>query len=192
MRFTAMPLAGAFTVEGDEAVDERGSFLRVFCQREFRAHGLPPTFVQTSISRNRLRGTLRGLHYQAAPRAEGKLVRCIRGSLYDVIVDLRPESPTFGQHIGVQLDEENHRALYVPERFGHGFITLKDNTVASYQVGEFYTPAEEGGLRYDDPDLGIDWRFPASDLVLSDKDRRHPRLSDLPRYFDVAEPAACA
>lgn len=172
MRVTAMPLAGAFTVEGDEAVDERGSFLRVFCQREFRAHGLPPTFVQTSISRNRLRGTLRGLHFQAAPRAEGKLVRCIRGSLYDVIVDLRPESPSYLRWHAVELHDERDCALYIPPGLAHGFQTLADGTDVLYHITDFYVPELARGVRWNDPAFAVDWPLPVA--VMSERDRALP------------------
>ena len=169
MKFTETKLAGAFIVDVDERNDDRGFFARTFCQNEFAAHGLKTTIAQTNMSFNHAAGTLRGMHFQFPPAAETKFIRCPLGALHDVIVDLRPESATYRQHVGVELTAHNHRALYIPERFGHGFITLVDNTVASYQVGEFYVPGLEGGLRHDDPDLDIDW--PRVPTVISDKDR---------------------
>ena len=169
MRFFETKLQGAFIVEVEERSDNRGFFGRTFCQEEFAAHGLKTSIAQANMSFNHSAGTLRGMHFQFPPAAETKFIRCPLGALYDVIIDLRPESPTYGEHIGVELNQENHKALYVPERFGHGFITLRDNTAATYQVGEFYTPGLEGGLRYDDPDLGIEW--PMVPTLLSDKDQ---------------------
>lgn len=168
MIFTETPLAGAWIVELEERSDERGFFARTFCQEEFAAHGLKTSIAQANCSFNHRAGTLRGMHFQYPPAAETKFIRCTQGALYDVIVDLRPESPTYLQHVGVELTARNRKALYVPERFAHGFITLVDDTEASYQVGEFYTPGSEGGLRHDDPDLGIAW--PIATAVISDKD----------------------
>ncbi len=168
MKFEETPLAGAFVVDLEPRLDERGFFARAFCQNEFAEHGLRTTIAQANISWNASAGTLRGMHFQYPPAAETKFIRCTQGGLYDVIIDLRPESKTFGKHFGIELTASNHRALYVPERFGHGFITLADNTEATYQVGEFYTPGKEGGLRFDDPALGIDW--PISPTVVSEKD----------------------
>lgn len=170
MIFTETELAGAFVIDPELRHDERGFFARTFCQEEFAAHGLKTTVAQANVSQSARAGTLRGMHFQFPPAAETKLVRCSKGALYDVIVDLRPESPTFGRHVGVELTAENRRALYVPERFGHAFITLVDDTEAAYQVGEFYTPGLEGGLPWDDPDLAIQW--PIGPTVMSDKDRR--------------------
>ena len=168
MIFTETKLTGAFIVEVEPREDERGFFARTFCQDEFAKHGLKTTIAQANMSFNHKAGTLRGMHFQFPPAAETKFIRCPLGALYDVIIDLRPESPTFGEHIGVELNQENHRALYVPERFGHGFITLTDNTVATYQVGEFYTPGLEGGLRFDEAAFGIAW--PIAPVVISGKD----------------------
>jgi dTDP-4-dehydrorhamnose 3,5-epimerase len=168
VKFTETKLQGAFIIDVEERPDERGFFARTFCQNEFEAHGLKTSIAQANMSFNHKVGTLRGMHFQYPPAAETKFIRCPLGALYDVIIDLRPESKTYGEHIGVELTSENHRALYVPERFGHGFITLTDNTVASYQVGEFYTPGMEGGLRYDDPVFGIEW--PTAATVISEKD----------------------
>src|SRR5262245_32030802 len=177
MLFTETALEGAFVIDLAPHADERGFFARTFCQAEFAAHGLKPTIAQANLASNRLKGTLRGMHFQCPPAAESKLVRCTRGAILDVIVDLRPESPTYLQHVAVELTEENHRALYVPERFAHGYQALLDNTETSYQMGEFYTPAAEGGLRYDDPRLGLRWPLPVT--AITDKDRSWKLLDEI-------------
>ncbi len=169
MIFTETKLKGAFVLDLERREDSRGFFARGFCQNEFRARGLKPTVAQGNIASNIRKGTLRGMHFQFPPAAESKLVRCTRGAIYDIIVDLRPESATYLQHVGVELNEDNQRALYVPERFAHGYQTLTDKTDTSYLVGEFYTPEAEGGLLYDDPSLNLSWPLPVS--VVSDKDR---------------------
>lgn len=176
MIFTETKLAGAFVIDIERKEDSRGFFARVFCQREFEAHGLKPVIAQANVAFNRVKGTLRGMHFQFPPVAETKLVRCTRGGILDVIVDLRPESPTFLDHIAVELSEENSRALYVPERFAHGYQVLRDSTETSYQVGEFYAPGCEGGLLYDDPRLGLNWPLPVSEI--SEKDRLWKRIDD--------------
>lgn len=168
MIFTETKLKGAFIVDLDRKTDERGFFARTFCQHEFREHGLRSMTAQANVALNTKKGTLRGMHFQYPPAAETKLVRCTRGALLDIIVDLRPESPTYLDHICVELNEDNMRALYVPERFAHGFQALRDNTVTSYQMGEFYKPDAESGFRYDDPLLGLSWPLPVS--VISPKD----------------------
>ena len=162
MIFTETKLKGAFIIELDRKKDERGFFARAFCQKEFEAHGLKSTIAQANVAHNIRQGTMRGMHFQYPPAAETKLVRCTRGAILDIIVDLRPESPTFLQHISVEMNEDNQRALYVPERFAHGYQVLRDNTDTSYQVGEFYTPGCEGGLLYDDPALGLKWPLPVT------------------------------
>ena len=172
MRFTPTRLSGAFILDPERREDERGHFARTFCRREFAAHGLRPDIAQANTAWNARKGTLRGMHYQVAPAAETKLVRCTRGALWDVIVDLRPDSPTFLEHVGVELSAANGRQLFVPELFAHGYITLADDTEAAYQVGEFYAPDAERGIRYDDPALGIDWPVPVE--VISDKDAAWP------------------
>jgi dTDP-4-dehydrorhamnose 3,5-epimerase len=172
MRFTPTRLSGAFILDPERREDARGHFARTFCRREFEAHGLKPDIAQANIAWNARKGTLRGMHYQVAPAAETKLVRCTRGALWDVIVDLRPDSPTFLEHVGVELSAENGRQLFVPELFAHGYITLADDTEAAYQVGEFYAPDAERGIRYDDPALGIAWPVPVE--VISDKDAAWP------------------
>src|SRR5262245_32106137 len=177
MIFTETRLKGAFIIDLDRKTDERGFFARAFCQNEFRDHGLKPTIAQANIASNLKKGTLRGMHFQYPPAAESKLVRCTRGAILDIIVDLRPESRTYLEHIAVELNEDNMTALFVPERFAHGYQALRDNTDTSYQVGEFYTPSAEGGLRYDDPRLGLEWPLPVS--VISPKDQAFLPLHDI-------------
>jgi dTDP-4-dehydrorhamnose 3,5-epimerase len=169
MRFVATELEGACLVEPEPHKDSRGFFARTFCAQEFRGHGLTDTFVQCNTSWNAQRGTIRGLHYQLAPSCEVKLVRCTAGSLWDVIVDLRPESPTYLRHLGVELTAINRRALYIPAMFGHGFQTLEDGTEVFYQMSEYYMPELARGLRYDDPKLGISW--PLEVTSISEKDQ---------------------
>lgn len=177
MIFTETRLKGAYIVDIDRKEDSRGFFARVFCQKEFEAHGLKPVIAQANIAFNVKRGTLRGMHFQYPPAAETKLVRCTRGAILDIIVDLRPESPTFLQHIGIELSEDNQRALFVPERFAHGYQVLRDKTETSYQVGEFYTPSSEGGLRYDDRRLGLQWPLPVA--AISEKDTSWKLFDDI-------------
>src|SRR5689334_15405909 len=160
MIFTETKLRGAFIIDIKRMEDSRGFFARAFCQNEFKDHGLKPVIAQANVAFNKKKGTIRGMHFQYPPTAETKLVRCTRGAILDIIVDLRPESPTYLEHISVELTEEDHRALYVPERFAHGYQALRDGTETSYQVGEFYTPPSEGGLRYDDPKLNLSWPLP--------------------------------
>jgi dTDP-4-dehydrorhamnose 3,5-epimerase len=169
MLFTETDLPGAFIIDLERREDERGFFAREFCQEEFGAHGLKPAVVQVNLAFNAKAGTLRGMHFQYPPAAETKIVRCVRGAILDIIVDLRPESPTYLKHIEVEINEDNWRALYVPERFAHGYQVLKDNTVMSYHVSEFYTPSAEGGLLHDDPALGLSWPMPIS--MISERDR---------------------
>jgi dTDP-4-dehydrorhamnose 3,5-epimerase len=175
MRFIAAKLEGAWIIEPEPHEDSRGFFARTFCAREFRNKGLVETFVQCNISWNTRKGTVRGLHYQFPPSCEVKLVRCTAGSLWDVVVDLRPNSPTYLQHFGVELTPRNRRALYVPEMFAHGFQTLEDDTEVFYQMSEFHAPELAAGLRYDDPELGIRW--PHLVTSISDKDRMWAPLS---------------
>ncbi len=172
MIFKETPLKGAFVVELEPFHDERGFFARAFCRREFEAHGLKPEVAQSNLSFSRKRGTLRGMHYQVPPASETKFIRCTRGAIYDVIIDLRPDSPTYLQHYGVELSAENRRAIYVPELFAHGCQTLTDDTEIVYLVSEFYTPGCERGLRFDDPAFKIDWPLPVE--VISEKDRSWP------------------
>jgi len=174
MRFVTTRLAGAFIIEPEPQSDARGLFARTFCAREFKQQGLATTFAQCSTSFNVARGTLRGLHYQLAPACEVKLVRCTAGAIHDVIVDLRRDSPTYRQHLEVELTAHNRRALYVPEMFAHGFQTLEDKTEVLYQISEFYTPDKSTGVRFDDPKLGIPWPLPVT--AMTDKDRNWPLL----------------
>jgi dTDP-4-dehydrorhamnose 3,5-epimerase len=175
--FTPTRLPGAYLVDIEARCDERGFFARAWCAREFEQHGLSARFVNANISHNLRKGTLRGMHYQRAPYAESKVVRCTRGSVFDVIIDLRPHSSTLGEWIGVELTAANHRMLVVPEGFAHGFVTLVDDTEVTYQVSEYFTPEAEGGVRWDDPAFAIDW--PVEVRVVSDKDRSWP-LVDTP------------
>jgi dTDP-4-dehydrorhamnose 3,5-epimerase len=172
MIFTPTELRDATIIDMEPFQDERGFFARTWCQREFAEQGLVANVVQANMSSNRRKGTVRGMHYQRAPHAETKLVRVVRGAIYDVIIDLRPESPTFKGWVGVELSAENRRALYVPEGFAHGFQTLADDTEVLYQVSAFYTPGAEGGLRHDDPAFAVRWPLPVS--VISPKDAGWP------------------
>jgi dTDP-4-dehydrorhamnose 3,5-epimerase len=172
MIFTETKLPGAYIIDIQKLEDTRGFVARAWCQKEFAAHGLSPCLVQANISWNKRQGTLRGMHYQVAPYAEAKLVRCTRGAIYDVIIDVRPNSPTYKQWIGVELRADNYKLLYVPEYFAHGFQTLEDNTEVTYQVSQFYAPGSERGTRYNDPAFGIEW--PIAVHVISDKDKSWP------------------
>ena len=174
MIFTETKLKGAFVIDVTPHRDERGFFARAFCQKEFAEHGLTPVIAQANLASSRLKGTLRGMHFQFPPACEAKLVRCTRGAILDIIVDLRPESPTYLQHVAVELTEDNFRALYVPERFAHGYQTLRDNTDTTYQASEFYTPGTVGGLRCDDPRLDLTWPLPVS--IVSEKDQQYELL----------------
>ena len=174
MKFLPTPLAGAYLIELEQLDDERGFFARSFCQNEFKAHGLDPVVAQCNVSFNRKRGTLRGLHYQAAPHAEAKLVRCTRGAVWDVIVDLRKGSLTVRQWHAAELTADNRRALYIPAGFAHGFQTLADDSEVLYQMSEFYHPESARGVRWDDPTLAIRW--PLKEPVMSPRDREFPAL----------------
>jgi dTDP-4-dehydrorhamnose 3,5-epimerase len=171
--FEETKLPGAFVIDLERREDERGFFARTFCANEFGDHGLNARLVQANTSWNPRKGTLRGMHFQNAPHAEVKVVRATRGAIHDVIIDLRPGSPTYKQWIGVDLTQENRRALYVPEGFAHGFQTLVPDTEVHYLVTEFYTPEAEGGVRWDDPAFGIEWPDPAN-AFLSPKDATWP------------------
>ena len=172
MRFTRCELRDAVVVDVEGHVDARGLFARTFCEEEFATAGLPTRFVQSSVSFNTWRGTLRGLHYQLHPRAEGKLVRCTRGAIYDVVVDLRSSSDTFLHWVGVELTAENRRALYVPPGCAHGFQTLTDDAEVLYLMSEFYAPDLARGVRWNDPIFGIAW--PIADATLSERDATYP------------------
>lgn len=176
MKFVETGLAGAYVIELEHREDERGFFARTFCRNEFEEHGLNPDVAQCNLSYNFKKGTLRGMHYQVPPATEVKLVRCVHGAIFDVIVDLRRDSPTYLQHVGVELSSANRAALYVPEMFGHGYQALTDDAEVVYQVSEFYAPGTERGIRYDDPRLGIAWPMPVS--VISDKDASWPPFAE--------------
>lgn len=178
MRFIETKLGGAFLIELDRIEDERGFFARSFARDEFEGRGLRTDFVQSSVSYNARSGTLRGMHFQASPHAETKLVRCTRGAIFDVIVDLRLGSPTERQWVGAELGADNHRMLYVPEGFAHGFVTLQDQSEVFYEITEYYNAEAARGVRWDDPALGIDWPGPPG--VLSARDRALPLLQSRP------------
>jgi dTDP-4-dehydrorhamnose 3,5-epimerase len=170
--FEKTTLNGAYIIGPQRLEDERGFFARAWCQKEFQEQGLNPRLVQCNISFNHKRGTLRGMHYQVAPYEEVKLVRCTKGAIYDVIVDLRPDSPTFKKHLAVILSAENRKMLYIPEKFSHGFITLEDNTEVFYQMSEFYSARCARGFRWNDPAFQI--QLPLEVAVISERDRNYP------------------
>ena len=171
MIFTETKLKGAFIIEPERLEDERGFFARTFCRKEFEAHGLNPNLVQCSVSYNRLKGTLRGMHYQIPPHEEAKLIRCTMGAIYDVMLDLRPNSPTYRQWVSAELTGENRLTLYVPEGIAHGFQTLQDQTEVLYQMSEFYNAESARGVRWDDPFFAIQWL--GKPLVISRKDESY-------------------
>jgi dTDP-4-dehydrorhamnose 3,5-epimerase len=186
--FTETRLKGAFVIDLERREDERGFFARTFCQREFEERGLKSVIAQESIAFNCKKGTLRGMHFQFPPAAETKLVRCIRGAILDMIVDLRPESETYLQNIAVELDSDRMRALYVPERFAHGYQVLQDDTHICYQISAFYTPDAQAGLPHDDTRLELQWPLPVA--VISPRDRSYSSLEaiecDLKRRMSLA------
>ena len=175
MKIVPLELPGAAVVELEPNTDDRGFFARTWCSREFEEAGLPSTIVQTNLSQTRLRGTIRALHYQRPPSREGKLVRCIRAEIFDVIVDIRPDSPAFLRHVGVELSEANRLALYIPPGFAHGFQTLAPDAEVWYQMTDFYQPGVTGGLRWDDPALGIQW--PLEPSTMNERDATYPDLN---------------
>ncbi len=172
MRFTETEIRGAFILDAEQIADERGFFARTWARDEFEAHGLNPDLAQCNLSYNHRAGTVRGMHWQAAPHAETKLVRCTQGGLYDVVVDLRPDSPTYLRWVGVELTAENRRALYIPEGCGHGFQTLEDATEVLYMITEYYTPAAARGMRWNDPAINVAW--PLDMTVISERDAHYP------------------
>jgi dTDP-4-dehydrorhamnose 3,5-epimerase len=176
MIFTETKLTGAFMIDIEPHEDERGFFARSWCEDEFAQHGLNPRLVQCNLSFNKQRGTLRGMHFQVAPFAEAKLVRCTMGAIYDVIIDLRSDSTTFRQWISVELTAENRSAVYIPEGFAHGFQTLVDNTEVFYQMSEFYHPESARGVQWDDPAFGAAWAI--SHPILSKKDSAYPSFAN--------------
>lgn len=169
MIFTETKLNGAYVIEIQKLEDMRGFFARTWCKNEFKAHGLISCLMQINISSSKKKGTLRGMHYQEEPNQESKLIRCTRGAIYDVIIDLRPNSSTYKKWFGIELTAENYKMLYVPEDFAHGFQTLEDDTEVVYQVSQFYSPQSERGVRYNDPIFGISW--PLDVQVITDKDK---------------------
>ncbi len=175
MIFTETKLKCAYLIDIQKLEDERGFFARTWCEHEMADHGIDMHIVQANTSLNLKKGTLRGMHFQKSPYEEAKLVRCIRGSIYDVIVDLRTESPTFKKWFGVELTADNYKMIYIPERFAHGFITLEDNSEITYMMSQFYTPGYEAGFRWNDPAINIQW--PMNAVVISEKDRNLPELN---------------
>lgn len=176
MIFNQTPLVGAYTIELEKRGDDRGFFARMFCQKEFGEHGLETNFVQMNNSLSTKAGVLRGMHYQLPPNGEVKVVRCVRGALYDFIADIRPDSPTFGKWFGAELSAENRTMMYVPRGFAHGFLTLTDDTEAVYLVSDFYSPEDERGVRYDDPALNVQLPGPVTEI--SPKDAAWPDLEN--------------
>ncbi|MFH2129147.1 MAG: dTDP-4-dehydrorhamnose 3,5-epimerase [bacterium] len=176
MKFTETQLKGAFILELEKRGDDRGFFARTWCQHEFQDHGLAAEVVQQNISVSKDTGTLRGMHYQIAPHQETKLIRCSKGALYDVIIDLRPDSATYKQWLAFELTQDNYKMVYVPKDFAHGFMTLADDTEATYLVSAFYAPNAERGIRYNDSAFGIHWPLPVT--TISDKDNTWPDYKD--------------
>ena len=172
MIFTKTKIPGAVIIELGKFEDERGFFARAWCKNEFETNDLTLEWVQTNLALSRKRGTLRGLHYQAAPYEEAKLMRCIKGAIFDVIIDLRSDSPTYRQWLGVELTADSHKMFYVPEGTAHGYQALTDDAEVLYQVSQFYTPGAERGVRYNDPTFGVEW--PLKVQMISDKDRNWP------------------
>jgi dTDP-4-dehydrorhamnose 3,5-epimerase len=175
MRFSPLFLQGAWLIEPEPHRDDRGFFARTWCAREFAERGLSASFVQASVSFNDAAGTLRGMHYQAEPHAETKLVRCTAGAIYDVVVDIRPTSPTYLRWVAETLSGENRRALYIPQGFAHGFLTLENRTEVLYEISEFHHPESARGLRWSDPALGVDW--PREPTLISARDAGYPLFS---------------
>jgi dTDP-4-dehydrorhamnose 3,5-epimerase len=177
MHFKKIKLPGVLLIEPEHHTDERGTFARTWCRREFEQHGISPALVQCNVSYNHKRGTLRGMHYQCSPYEEAKLVRVTRGAIYDVVLDLRPDSPTYRQWAGVGLSAESHKMLYIPEGVAHGFQTLKDGTEVFYQMSEYYHPESARGVRWNDPVFGIEWPEPKP--IVAEKDQAWPDFIDL-------------
>lgn len=176
MIFTPTPLSGAYVVDIEPHEDNRGFFARAWCQKEFEAKGLNTRIVQINIGYNKRRGTVRGMHFQLPPDAEVKAVRCVRGAVYDVILDLRAGSPTYKKWFGVELTESNHKLIYIPEGFAHGYQALRDDTETIYQNSAFYAPSSASGVRYNDPAFQIKWPLPVE--VLSEQDKKWPDFKD--------------
>ena len=179
-------IEGVVIIEPRVSGDHRGYFFESFSEREFSENVREVKFVQDNESKSGY-GVLRGLHFQKPPHAQSKLVRVVKGAVLDVAVDIRRGSPTFGKHVAVELSEANHRQLFIPRGFAHGFVVLADEVIFQYKCDNFYAPEYEGAIAWDDPDLGIDWKVPADKLILSDKDKNHPRLKDASGLFDYNE-----
>lgn len=186
MKIIETEIRDLVVIEPDIFGDERGYFFESFSEREFCSKVREVRFVQDNESKSRY-GVLRGLHFQKPPYAQSKLVRVVKGAVLDVAVDIRKGSPTFGQHVAVELSEQNHRQFFIPRGFAHGFAVLTDEVIFQYKCDNFFAPQSEGALAWDDPDLAIDWRIPADDVILSAKDACHPRLKDAPWLFDYNE-----
>ena len=186
MRVIETAIEGAIIIEPKVFSDDRGYFFESFSQKEFEEKVFNTVFVQDNESKSTY-GVLRGLHFQKMPYAQSKLVRVVKGKVLDVAVDIRKGSPTFGQHVAVELTEDNHRQFFVPRGFAHGFVVLTDEVIFQYKCDNFYAPQHEGAIAWDDPDLGIDWKVSSEDILLSDKDRCHPRLKDAEWLFDYDE-----
>jgi dTDP-4-dehydrorhamnose 3,5-epimerase len=183
MKFREMPLPGVWLIESDRLGDERGWFLRMFDREEFRARGLDPEVIQCNASYNARRDTLRGMHYQADPHGESKLVRCVRGAVFDVVVDLRLSSPNLGRWHGVELSAENGYALYIPAGLAHGYQTLTDDCELIYQMGHRYVPEAARGVRFDDPAFGIEWPVPHGERIVSERDASYPDFAHADPHF---------
>lgn len=187
MNIISTSIPGVVILEPAVFGDSRGYFLTSFAEREFCRLVCDTVFVQDNESKSSY-GVVRGLHYQTAPHCQSKLVRVSRGTVLDVAVDVRKGSPTYGKHVAVELSEDNHRQLFIPRGFAHGFAVLSKEAVFQYKCDNYYAPECEGGVAWDDPDLGIDWRLPAADVILSAKDTNRPRLADAPVHFDMTHP----
>ena len=187
MNFIDTKLRGVKIVEPVAYGDNRGWFMETYNEGEFHKNNLYYNFVQDNQSFSAQKGVLRGLHFQKPPYAQNKLVRVILGSVLDVVVDIRRGSPTFGKHVSVELSGENHRQIFIPRGFAHGFVVLSPEVVFQYKCDNFYSPQSEGALAWDDPELGIDWKIPAEKIILSEKDKHHPRLKDAEWLFDYKE-----
>ena len=174
MIFKETKLRGAFLIEIEKKEDPRGFFARAFCQKEFKAHGLDPHIAQVNVSSNLRKGTLRGMHFQGVPHQEVKMIRCTRGAIFDVIIDLRKNSPTHQEWFGVKLTADDYKMLYIPEDFAHGYLTLEDKSDVIYFMTQFYQPNAESGVRYNDPAFGIEWPAVAETLLITDKDKNWP------------------
>ncbi|MDW3094159.1 MAG: dTDP-4-dehydrorhamnose 3,5-epimerase [Gammaproteobacteria bacterium] len=177
MKFTPLALSGAYLIDLEVAEDDRGFFARSYCEKEFSNHGLETAWVQMNHTLTKSVGTIRGMHFQYPPNAESKIVRCMKGAIWDVIVDLRENSLTLGEWFGVELSSDNRSMIYIPKGFAHGFQSLHANAELLYCHSNYYSPKNEGGLKYNDPDVGIEWPLPITEL--SDRDKKHPLLKDM-------------